>query len=64
MDYVSVLMMDIVLVLIIWLNYIIVLSTMSKNKNWLKDNFTNYTIGYLVVVLIVFILHYFYETFA
>ena len=64
MDYVSVLMMDIVLVLIIWLNYIIVLSTMSKNKNWLKDNFTNYTIGYLVVVLIVFVLHYFYETFA
>ena len=64
MDYVSVLMMDIVLVLIIWLNYIIVISTMSKNKNWLKDNFNNYTIGYLVVVLIVFVLHYFYETFA
>ena len=64
MDYVSVLMMDIVLVLIIWLNYIIVLSTMSKNKNWLKDNFTNYTIGYLSVVLIVFVSQYFYETFA
>lgn len=64
MDYVSLLLMDIVLVFIIWLSYIIVLSTMNKNKKWLRENFTNYFIGYLVVVLAVFVSQYFYDTFA
>lgn len=64
MDYISVLLMDLVLVFIVWVNYIIVLSKMSKNKNWLRDNITNYFIGYLMAVLVVFLLQYFYETFA
>lgn len=64
MDYISVLLMDLVLVFIVWVNYIIVLSKMSKNKNWLRDNITNYFIGYLMAVLVAFLLQYFYETFA
>jgi hypothetical protein len=56
--------MDLVLVFIVWVNYIIVLSKMSKNKNWLRDNITNYFIGYLMAVLVAFLLQYFYETFA
>jgi len=64
MDYISVLLMDLVLVFIVWVNYIIVLAKMNKNKNWLRDNITNYFIGYLMVVLVAFLLQYFYETFA
>ena len=64
MDYVSVLLMDLVLVFIVWVNYIIVLAKMNKNKNWLRDNITNYFIGYLMAVLVAFLLQYFYETFA
>jgi len=56
--------MDLVLVFIVWVNYIIVLAKMNKNKNWLRDNITNYFIGYLMVVLVAFLLQYFYETFA
>lgn len=64
MDYISVLLMDLVLVFIVWVNYIIVLAKMNKNKNWLRDNFTNSFIGYLMAVLVAFLLQYFYETFA
>ncbi len=64
MDYISVLLMDLVLVFIVWVNYIIVLAKMNKNKNWLRDNITNYFIGYLMAVLVAFLLQYFYETFA
>ena len=64
MDYISVLLMDLVLVFIVWVNYIIVLAKMNKNKNLLRDNITNYFIGYLMVVLVAFLLQYFYETFA
>lgn len=56
--------MDLVLVFIVWVNYIIVLAKMNKNKNWLRDNFTNSFIGYLMAVLVAFLLQYFYETFA